>query len=932
MPDAARPEGPAEVVRAFIRAAVNDKDEAAVRALLTKASLESGSFNAPPDADKMQIEFGEAREENGEWTVPVTITNHADPDQPPMTMPFAPVVEDGLWKIDMNRTMERLFGGSMQAMVEGIAEGMSQAMQGIGEAMAAAFSGFSDEAIGRLPDDASPEFADAVRALESGDLAHEVATVSEALGAEFHVGVDWSTLGGDPALVAEMLEKGVRPVCEALRRACTDEATKANLRRQMSAVELRNGGAWSRSISYMMGTWQLCPGLGAEAGPSGALTADELTAWLRDTFDDEYQKAVRHLQDEVVAPLLEQVREHLSVEIGVEVDVPSFTSPFDSATARENLRRLEDDLFRNFLYVLREVHQKAPIDNLAFKIQHTPHAKDRALLARGPAVVLRICFTEDGGSYFASDLESILPGVVCSAPDYSDPAVRYEGMNRPAPDPDRDVFAIVTEYRDDAMSDLRGSMQQAVGKGLEVDGDWASLGEDRDAARNLTLWGFNRVVGALRLLGRDPAVQQDMADSLNGFRLVCVATPEEKKIEVAGGMVTLSVCLRAGESGAFYEGDIAQRIVDCLGTERKPIIAGIREAARYWEQALREAPGASVAYSIDFAGFTSHPDENRNRFALSLLKEHGVDAIYYAASGLCEKNPNFKQQFVERVRSFVLIAVPDAAQKGVYGSGNAICVQLYLFEGYRGYLTIDELKKAMPQIVAEMEPPPPPEPEPTPDAETPVDAESASSSEESTPHVSYGVPEPEDDDGAEDGGEYMPETEVPTRTAEQDDTFRQMVAQIEPMLPSYGQSLAMSLGRTVPVSIDWDTLGGDPIAIGALLNAGLGTVMGGVVMAAQEPGYRDDLARFLTAVRMRRAETAEEQGLVLDTDGLTVSVYIEDGQATPLPTEEATAVFKALVDQLRASGLAKKEEPKKKAKKGKGGKPKAKAKTRKSGK
>ena len=914
MPDAASPEGPAEVVRALIRAAVNDKDEAAVRALLTKASLEGGSFNAPPDADKMQIEFGEAREENGEWTVPVTITNHADPDQPPMTMPFAPVIEDGLWKVDMNRTMERLFGGSMQAMVEGIAEGMSQAMQGIGEAMAAAFSGFTDEGIGRLPEDSTPEFAEAVRAFEQDELPRELAPVNEVLGTQFHIGVDWNSLGGDPALVAEVLEKGVRPVCESIRRVCTDEATKANLRRQMSAVELRNGGTWSSGISYMMGTWQLSPGLGAEAGPAGALKADDLTCWLRSTFDSEYQKAVGHFENEVVAPLIEQARERLGVEIGVEVDVASFTAPFDSETARRNLQRLEDEILRNFLYVLREVHQKAPIDNIAFKVQHTMHAKDRALFARGPDVVLRICLAQDGGAFSASDLESILPGVVSSVPDYSNPAVRYQGMKRPAPDPDRDAFAIITEYRDEAMSDLSGSLQQAAGKGLEIQCDWASLGEDRDAARNLTLWGLNRAIGALRLLARDPAVQQDMADTLNGFRLVGVATPEEKKIEVAGGMVNLHVCLREGEAGAFYERDIAQSIVDSMGTERKPVIAGIREAARYWEQALREAPGATVAYSIDFAGFTSHPDENRNRFSLSLLKEHGVDAIYYAASGLCEKNPNFNQQFVERVRRFVVFAVPEETQKGIYGSGDAICTGLYLFEGYRGYLTIEDLKKALPKIVAEMEPPPPPEPEPA------VDAGTSSAAEESSPHVSYGVPEPEDDDGGEDGGESMPATEVPTRTAEQDDTFRQMVAQIEPMLPSYGQSLAMSLGRTVPVSIDWDTLDGDPIAIGALLNAGLGTVMGGVVMAAQEPGYRDDLARFLTSVRMRRAQTAQEQGLVLDTDGLTVSVFIEDGQATPLPTEEASAVFKALIDQLRASGLAEKEEPKKKAKKGKGAK------------
>lgn len=65
-------------------------------------------------------------------------------------MPCLIVREEGQWKFDLPGSMDRLFGGGLDAMVQQLASTMATAMEGVGQAMAEglkeAFGGMSGEA------------------------------------------------------------------------------------------------------------------------------------------------------------------------------------------------------------------------------------------------------------------------------------------------------------------------------------------------------------------------------------------------------------------------------------------------------------------------------------------------------------------------------------------------------------------------------------------------------------------------------------------------------------------------------------------------------------------------------------------------------------------------------------------------------------------
>ena len=109
-----------------------------------------------------------------------------------------------------------------------------------------------------------------------------------------------------------------------------------------------------------------------------------------------------------------------------------------------------------------------------------------------------------------------------------------------------------------------------------------------------------------------------------------------------------------------------------------------------------------IVYAVDWAGFTSDADTGRNRFALTLLREHGIDAIYYALSTRCQRDPAFKDQVRRRVRTLRLTHVPRPADKGLASDGDAIVYRLFLHQGYSGYLTIENIEKRLPGVVARM--------------------------------------------------------------------------------------------------------------------------------------------------------------------------------------------------------------------------------------
>lgn len=922
MADSTSPAGPLEAVQAFIKAAAFDRDDEATKALLSKESLaQAGQMAPPPDAHEMTYEYGQVKEENGEWFVPVTIINPKDSNQPPMTMQFAPVLEDGKWKLDMNKMMERMLGGiGMDKLVEGMtdamkgigeamADGLSKAFEGLGDAMSGMFDASQNDQLNKLPEDSSPEMAEVFTEFNEVALPDQLGLMREALGSELNLYVDWYTFQGDAAAAKKLTIKVLHNLRSAICLSSGNDKIRESLREKLrEIVVFHTSSAGSKILHMERGRLQVTACL-SETG--GTHSSSEIQAALREGIDADKGPAIARLNDEIIPQLREEMRDKLELDIEINVDIPSFTQGFDTDTTVRNLKKLEDDVFRNFLYVLREVKERSPniISLMALRFEHVPTADKRCIYVHGNTIVFQLCFTEDDGFYYTSDLEQILPALAAGVPDYSDKTARYGYNAENEPPAEHTAFAQIGEFRDYNMQELTGNIQQAVGRGLHFDVDWASLGEDADAAAALKKWGFNRICGAARFIGQDQAAQQDMTDMINGFRLYNVATPEEKRIDVNGGILDIHACFNKGEAGCFYEHEIARRILESMGTELKPKIADIREAAEYWEKQLLEEHEIPIKFYIDFAGFTSSFDDQQNKFALTLLKEHGVDALYYAVTGLFEKNPNFKQQFGQRVRRLNVLQVPEPSQKQVSSYDDAISYYCFLHEGYKGYLTIDELKKQLPAIVAAM-------------ADIPPSEESSGSSDDGGTDIVEETNElaelvelqaseqrladaDADGDGetdlsSDDGGDPPENTQ-----------FDEVRSSIGSMLPNFAQQFAAFLGKPIELAIDWDSLGGDPVAAGQLLNVCLSPLMTGMMTAGQDPAYRDDLVKYIDHVTLRRVTDADDQALRLE-EGELVMAVMTDGEPTVIEGDQATAILKGMIDHIRAAKVEPTKTPRKK--------------------
>lgn len=130
--------GPKGVVLGFL-AASDAGDEPAALDLLTANSKEGLSFN-PESFPGGTATFGEVMEEAGEFIVPVTMSAEGEAQE----MPFVVREEDGVLRLDLDRSMERMLGFSPQSLMEemggALAEGMGKVMEGVGEALAEGLS------------------------------------------------------------------------------------------------------------------------------------------------------------------------------------------------------------------------------------------------------------------------------------------------------------------------------------------------------------------------------------------------------------------------------------------------------------------------------------------------------------------------------------------------------------------------------------------------------------------------------------------------------------------------------------------------------------------------------------------------------------------------------------------------------------------------
>ena len=142
------PGAPREAIHAletFLGASLR-RDEAAMRACVTRQTLESGRMrNDAPEG--FTFSLGEAKMEGESVIIPMALTPPGA-TEPATQMECVMTLEDGDWKVDLGAALDRMMGGPMAEAMESMAAGMAQVMEGVGQAMAEALGGAMTGEIG----------------------------------------------------------------------------------------------------------------------------------------------------------------------------------------------------------------------------------------------------------------------------------------------------------------------------------------------------------------------------------------------------------------------------------------------------------------------------------------------------------------------------------------------------------------------------------------------------------------------------------------------------------------------------------------------------------------------------------------------------------------------------------------------------------------
>lgn len=191
-------------------------DEAAMRAVLTRSTLDSGNFSGPMPAD-ITFSFGEPEDDDqGRVVIPMAAAPPGEPADSEMAMLLRCILieEDGVWKFDLEATMHDQMAAAEAAFRElgdQIGQAMGGAMEAIGEGLVQAL-GASGELDGESAEPVEPFGPADWRPLPAlTTLENLSASLAAAVGVEIPVVADVQAMldlfgADDPAPLIPWLE------------------------------------------------------------------------------------------------------------------------------------------------------------------------------------------------------------------------------------------------------------------------------------------------------------------------------------------------------------------------------------------------------------------------------------------------------------------------------------------------------------------------------------------------------------------------------------------------------------------------------------------------------------------------------------------------------------------------------------------------------
>jgi hypothetical protein len=404
---------------------------------------------------------------------------------------------------------------------------------------------------------------------------------------------------------------------------------------------------------------------------------------------------------EKVAWINQELLGQHDLNVRLEVDPGTLLRGEDSAANAILATRLIDEVLRNFVYSVTEANREVPfVDRVkSIRLEGAREPRDRVVYAEGARIIYQLSLRDSKGFYDSQRLSRLFMGV---AAGMQESAPTGEPADTPAYRTTRDAAKIVSEYREFVAPRLIARMAAMLTQKLELNIDWDQFAASPDNAAALWTWGMQRLCGAIGLLTLKEENRPALKQEIQTLRIAPVPQTGMRAVEVDQKELVLHFSPGDGEAGAFYEGEIAERISTKLKLRTRPMIAALKRSTKIWEKSLVKLFGVPIQYAFDWDGFTCSDDEKKNVFALTQLRESGIDWTYHALVGLAEKHPNFKQQVSARVRWISLEYASRAEKKEIRGEQTTLAVKLFLHDGYDGYFTIKDLEKAFPVLVAAM--------------------------------------------------------------------------------------------------------------------------------------------------------------------------------------------------------------------------------------
>ncbi len=561
------------------------------------------------------------------------------------------------------------------------------------------------EAAAAAPAPAPPpagDYASALARYREGEFVAEGTKIVKALKSEILFQVDWDSVAREAVTDVDRLKalrafasRGVGDLRAAilLFRGTYGDAAGDALADSLLAIRLVNlpGGALPR-VDFRRGVLSVESCL--RTHPVRSL---EIGKVLADALDVRVGPLVESLRTATIPEHEAQLREVFDVPIAIEVDFGSFRADPEPDRRVEALQYCAHEGVYALVYGLTAVGRTEGGRDLVrgrvtgIAIRHATDPAECGLWAEGSTVVLaQRLHTDQAGRLSALEVEERLPGILA-------------GM----PGPAADAGASLPEVRRVAAA-AQARIAEALGAPATLDVDLAAIATDPAALTRVPRRALQRLAGAFLLCAPDFA-QWTHASNPHTVRVRFVPSLEEVSCRLTGDVLDLAVCLFPGPGataerpGFLYECEIAKVLRDDLGFETMPIVASHTDVAIPDIRArLREGLGAEVAVDVDWTGFLAHGDPVARKWAVDRLPQDGLEPLLYALTGLAETGEDFARLIRGRVRAIRVESVPAAARKCLLAQGNTLVLRIFLFEGWNGRLTIDELKKALPGVLAGM--------------------------------------------------------------------------------------------------------------------------------------------------------------------------------------------------------------------------------------